>query len=281
MTDELTTQREALKAEQESMRALAVTRPTVSVANLIRQSPAAIEAYRAKVKVDAEAWDAAHPGVFARWEEVANLIEANDRAYREKREAEALTAYVLSPLDEVPRIKASVVTGLEDTQSWDIVREWGKAGRDKSWCLLLLGGVGSGKSTAAGAFVVEFGRELAKHKHFGPNMDAWRPRWVRAVEASRMSSFGAEAEARFREWRECALLVIDDMGTELMTPTWQQALDDVLDYRYQHSLQTLMPSNLTADEFKARYGARISDRIREDGMVRTVDTKSMRRKRAS
>ena len=214
---------------------------------------------------DIKKWSLANPEKQRRIDlanAAVDAIKAEEERRRKKLEKQR---WALSTLDEVPRIKALVAAGgLDKTKAVDAITDWSRA---NSWCLLLLGGVGSGKSTAAAEYAVEF----AVH------CDA-KPLWVRAVEASRMSAFGEQAEARFSAWRRAALLIIDDLGTEMMTATWQQALDDVMDFRYQHALPTILPSNLTAEEFKARYGERISDRIRHDGTVRSIDTKSMRRK---
>lgn len=211
-------------------------------------------------------WDAENPGLRKATEEA----DARREAVRDESERRRVVRWAEARIDAVlgttPRILALIRSGPKDTPATDAVKEWARVG---SWCLLLLGGVGCGKSTAAAAHAVEFTKSNPKSK---------LPIWARAVEASRMSAFGDSAEDRFASWREAPLLVMDDLGTELMTATWQQALDDVLDWRYQHSLPTVLPSNLSAEEFKKRYGDRISDRIREDGTVRQLDAKSMRRR---
>lgn len=214
-----------------------------------------------------EEWDAANPESAARLaaaranDDRRDALREETKRRQTKREA---NERALSALDDVPRIRALVVKGLTNTEAHDAVRDWA---RSSSWCLLMLGGVGCGKSTAAGDYTYRQGMDWAP-----------LPIWARAVEASRMSAFGETAEARFASWRLCSLLVLDDLGTELVTPTWQQALDDILDFRYQHSARTILPTNLTAEEFKKRYGDRISDRIREGGTVKELSGKSMRRR---
>jgi DNA replication protein DnaC len=211
-------------------------------------------------------WDAANPGLWevacAAADRASYLREECDRRWTHRKSE----ARIASVMEGAPRILALVQAGLKDTAATDAVTEWA---RTKSWCLLLLGGVGCGKSTAAAKHALDFARA---------NPNRTLPLWARAVESSRMSAFGDSAEDRFASWRVTPLLVMDDLGTELMTATWQQALDDVLDWRYQHSLPTILPSNLSPEEFKKRYGDRISDRIREDGTVRQLDSKSMRRR---
>jgi hypothetical protein len=253
---------QAARDELEAAYADATTRPSsirLSNEETLKNAMGRTLSFSDRVK----AWGAANPEKAKRIADASTALDTLKPEEERRRKKAEDRKWALSTLDDVPRIRDLVAMGLDDTKAWDAMREWGRA---PSWCLLLLGGVGSGKSTAAGAYAVNWATDYRR-----------RPLWVRAVEASRMSGFGADAEARFGVWREASLLVVDDLGTELMTPTWQQALDDVMDFRYQHSLRTILPSNLTADEFKKRYGERISDRIRHEGTVRVIDTKSMRR----
>lgn len=266
LTDtEVTESLAKLDAEVEAALGACTTRPYID-GHYLRRAMYDPKAKSHLMERQAE-WDAANPEAAARRAAALELEPQRealrDERQRRERRREA-NERALSVLDDVPRIRALVLKGLDNTEAHDVVRDWARA---PSWCLLLLGGVGCGKSTAAGDFAYRQGLD-------------WKdlPIWARAVEASRMSAFGDTAEARFDAWRRCSLLVLDDLGTELVTPTWQQALDDILDYRYQHSARTILPTNLTAEEFKKRYGDRISDRIREGGTVRELAGKSMRRR---
>lgn len=143
----------------------------------------------------------------------------------------------------------------------------------KAWGLLLLGGVGAGKSTAAAKALFDYATAQARQQ-----AELWTGthEWVRVADAARASGFGDDAEKRIRRWRKAGLLVIDDLGVEMTTAPWLQALDDVLDSRYEHCRRTVITSNLSADAFKLRYGARAADRFRANGMVVVLDDKSMR-----
>ena len=251
-----------LDAEADAALDAGLTRPRLDLRRSMYDPKAKPELIKAQTE-----WDAANPAAVALREAVIAHDEQRTALREERRRRERkceANDRALSALDDVPRIRAMVLAGLDNTEAHDAVRDWARA---SSWCLLLLGGVGCGKSTAAGDYAYRQGLD-------------WQPLpiWARAVEASRMSAFGDTAEARFEAWRTCKLLVLDDLGTELVTPTWQQALDDILDYRYQHSARTILPTNLSAEEFKKRYGDRISDRIREGGTVRELAGKSMRRR---
>lgn len=219
-------------------------------------------------------WDRQHPAEAERWVSVQTQF---DRLEEIDRELDRLTtaarhyAHAIRALEAVPRVRAAVEAGLDETEATRALRDWDS--KPALWCCLVIGGVGAGKSTAAGAHVVNAGVLAAERGEYNR-----RPVWVRAVEAARLSGFGGEAEERFDVWRRAPLLVLDDLGTEMITPVWQQTLDDVLDHRYQHSLRTIITSNLKADDFKTRYGERIADRIRQDGMVRELSAGSLRRK---
>lgn len=220
------------------------------------------------------AWDHQHPAEAERWAfsqtQFARLEEI-DRELDRLTTAARHYAHAVKALDVVPRVRAAVEAGLEETEATRALRDW--EARQELWCCLIIGGVGAGKSTAAGAHVIAAGVREAERGEYNR-----RPVWVRAVEAARLSGFGDDAAERFAAWRRAPLLVLDDLGTEMLTPVWQQTLDDVLDHRYQHSLRTIITTNLKADDFKSRYGERIADRIRQDGMVRELAASSLRRR---
>lgn len=208
-------------------------------------------------------WDSAHPEV----------VELRNKAEQMSAELEDLARQCSridlewdrhQVLDDVPRIRDNVRQELHRTEAIDAVDEF--QSKPDAWCLLLLGGIGCGKSTAAGKLLVKTEKGTAPFYNL----------WVRVSEVSRMSGFGVQTEERYAEMRSAPVIVFDDLGTEVLTPTWQQALDDVLDWRYQHSKRTIITSNLAAGDFKARYGERLADRIREGGMVKTLGEGSLR-----
>jgi DNA replication protein DnaC len=55
--------------------------------------------------------------------------------------------------------------------------------------------------------------------------------------------------------------VLDDIGVEAVTPWLGATMDELIDYRYERELPTVITSNLPLDEIKRRYGARIVSRI--------------------
>jgi len=151
------------------------------------------------------------------------------------------------------------------TQALDAAKAWDAS---TSWCLALLGGVGNGKSFAAAWLAAQAMALRASVV------------WLRATEGSTSSLYGEDAQRGAREARMASLLVIDDLGAEMATASWQCWLEDILGARYANSARTVLTSNLDAVAFRARIGVRLSDRIRE-GTVCGTDETSMRKRGAA
>lgn len=63
------------------------------------------------------------------------------------------------------------------------------------------------------------------------------------------------------------LLIIDDLGTEFVDArgAFASLFDTVVNARYSACVKTIVTCNMTAKEFRSRYGARLADRWRESG----------------
>lgn len=151
---------------------------------------------------------------------------------------------------------------LRETAAIEGVRQREREGQT---FLVLCGPVGVGKTFAA-QLALKLAAEKGRTGH-----------WARAVELTRLSLFDAADRARVEEMRTAAFLVIDDLGVETIHDPWVQTLDDVIDARYAARLPTVITTNLDPGRLKERYGARIADRIRHDGLVMSCGTESLRR----
>lgn len=131
------------------------------------------------------------------------------------------------------------------------------------WTLLVLSGtVGCGKSIAA-----------AEWLYTGE-----QGRWLTSARLSRFAKYDSKAmDALLGTPR----LVLDDLGAEYLDAAGalMSTLDELVNERYAHDRPLVITTNLAADDFKARYGARIADRIREVGQFTVVDGPSLRTKR--
>ncbi|TRO38574.1 AAA family ATPase [Pseudomonas sp. ALS1131] len=126
--------------------------------------------------------------------------------------------------------------------------------------LLLLGGVGTGKTHLACAIA----------QHAVRTFEAWAV-VTSAAEICRVmrGSFGkgatyTEADV-LEELAGPDLLVIDEIGVQSASDFSPGVLSDVIDRRYQHLRPTILVSNRTALELSRFIGDRAVDRMRQGG----------------
>jgi len=125
------------------------------------------------------------------------------------------------------------------------------------WCVVLSGGVGTGKTVAA----AWWGAQVAGGRFATlPDLES-RGRYDRA---------GLASVERARR------LVLDDLGAEHLNDSSRCLVDGLLDARYRAGNPIVITTNLTARQFRARYGERIVDRIRDGGRFVQVSGNSMR-----
>lgn len=165
------------------------------------------------------------------------------------------------------------------TEALKKAREWLASECD---FLLLSGGAGTGKTIASANALADH-LDVERQRDGGIRWMTERERpcgalFVRASEGQRLGLFDEESQAMVKRMRRVALLVFDDMGTEMLTDVWRQQLDDVIDSRYSNKLRTIITTNLTPQVFKERYGERIADRIRHTAMIVQVGNESMRKR---
>jgi DNA replication protein DnaC len=228
-----------------------------------------------------KAWEAANPFLAEAWNDA--LREDEERQRRADQDVFKLKA--LERLPEVlvklgvPLRCAEVVSSPRDSAALKAAREWMPLTGSR-W-LLLMGGVGTGKSVA-GAFCVR--EAIAPRLTANPLRDSASLRrtalFVRAAELARttLSDYSAADRAAFEEWAAAELLVIDDLGAERLWDGWMARLDELLDRRYGDKLRTIITTNLDGAAFKERYGTRISDRIRHDGDIVISGADSLRQR---
>lgn len=80
-------------------------------------------------------------------------------------------------------------------------------------------------------------------------------------EAVRFGKNGEEGAAAVRRFEECDLLIIDDLGTEMVTAFLLSSLYSLINVRLVKNLHTVINSNLTMDEIRKRYTPQIVSRI--------------------
>lgn len=196
----------------------------------------------------------------AQWEahekRVAVWKDQEERAEREKIATDRLEILLGWG---VPQKDLSRAALLEHERS-EAVQALATFDRDPRATFLVLAGLPwAGKTTAAAVWLVN-SRRPKRHPRAGD------PMFVSAAKLTRASSYDdASGELARAEWAR--LLVLDDLGAEFADAKghWQARLDALIDARYENELPTIITTNLTADDFKARYQERITRRISESG----------------
>lgn len=142
--------------------------------------------------------------------------------------------------------------------------------------VVLSGGVGTGKTLAAVAWLRAW---VMDRRHWnigdaGP-VAVGRCAFTTAPALQRGPRFDAKwVQALMR----AARLVVDDLGAEYVDEkrVFTALVEEVVNERYARRRPTLITTNLDIATFRARYGQRVADRIRERGQFENVGTKSMR-----
>jgi len=174
----------------------------------------------------------------------------------------------LSP--EESRIKTLILLGVSDiNHTFDAIKRIkgfestlaafkaianGKA----SYSLLMVyGGVGNGKTLCCEATVIEM---------FDRGIYVKRDRWsdiVRALKSHFNGRGTMSYEEYFHNLRSRTRLILDDVGSGSTLGSWEWGeLEDIVDYRYERKLFTIITSNLDIKSFPERILSRFRDKSR-------------------
>ena len=127
--------------------------------------------------------------------------------------------------------------------------------------ILLCGGVGNGKST----FMKAFQQILSQLKL--PRV-TYKGDWEMKIHDARELAHICKSDyPKWRELCDLGMLGIDDLGIEPLEiqdyGNIYCPMVDLLSYRYDKQLFTMVTTNLTPQEIGLKYGARVADRLNE------------------
>lgn len=124
--------------------------------------------------------------------------------------------------------------------------------------LLLYGPPGLGKTFLSACIA-----RVVSEKGFSVVYDS-APNVFARFETRRFTPYGEEnrqADADTRRYLACDLLILDDLGTEFLSPFFQSVLYELINTRLQESKRTVISSNLDRIEMRRRYLPQVSSRI--------------------
>jgi len=134
----------------------------------------------------------------------------------------------------------------------------------RSCGLFMCGNTGSGKTTVLDALINLYSTHRFTHKGVGVGFQR--------IEATELYQQYKYHYPEFESTKQCPMLAIDDLGIEPVYinvfGTDISPISELLYYRYQRQLLTVITTNLHQDEIRGRYGDRIADRFKE--MMTTV-----------
>ncbi len=124
---------------------------------------------------------------------------------------------------------------------------------DPQGWLVLFGGYGCGKTHLAAA--------IANHalERGLPVLFVVVPDLLDHLRAAFGPNSPVRYDERFEEVRTAPLLILDDLGTQSSTPWAQEKLFQILNYRYNARLPTVITSNQTPEEIDLRLRSRLFD----------------------
>lgn len=124
--------------------------------------------------------------------------------------------------------------------------------KPKGW-LILVGGYGSGKSHLAAA-IANYRAGMGD-----PPLFVMVPDLLDHLRATFSPKSEVSYDRRFDEIRTAQLLVLDDLGTQSMTPWVREKLYQLFNYRYNAELPTVITTADSLDEMDARIRSRLLD----------------------
>jgi DNA replication protein DnaC len=146
------------------------------------------------------------------------------------------------------------LTSLE--KAFDLARQY--AHQPHGW-LVFTGPYGCGKTHLAAA-IANYQADLGRRVQF-----ASVPDFLSHLRSTFSPNSPVTLDRRFEEYRTAPLLILDDLGTQNMTPWAREKLYQLLNYRYMAELPTI----ITTPEFKDEMDQRILSRI-QDARLCTV-----------
>ena len=141
--------------------------------------------------------------------------------------------------------------------------------------LLLVGGTGLGKthlSTAVAKSVIERGFSVVYETAANMFTDFEDDRFRDRINGE---------EKKSTKYMECDLLIIDDLGTEVISNFTVSCLYNIINTRINKRLPIIFNTNLNSQDIRSRYNDRITSRLFGEFMILAISGTDIRRRKIS
>ena len=171
---------------------------------------------------------------------------------------ESFEQFDLNYYSDQPEAESGISPRQAMTIAFQACRHFAYSFPDISQNLLLRGGTGLGKtylSACIARVVAEKGFSVCYDTAFSA---------LEAFEKQKFSRSPEDAEAasvRVSRMLSCDLMILDDLGTEMVTPMSVSALYTLLNSRLNAGLHTVISTNCTNEELERHYTPQICSRI--------------------
>lgn len=197
---------------------------------------------------------------------------------KEKRDLEIRYQKALRSSGLPPEYINKTLANFEPEQNSEALSRIKKYITEERWRqgmgLILVGPVGVGKTHLASGII----HELSKRDIFV--LFLFVPDFLEELRDTYDEDY-EEEEDKFELAREAQVLVLDDLGTERITDWAKEKITQLLNYRYNNILPTIVTTNLTLKEMEERIGERALSRLLGRSEIIPIVGKDRRVKNAS